>query len=36
MFSVLKVREGIASDDYLEPDDYSEPGGYVNPPGTEA
>jgi FtsP/CotA-like multicopper oxidase with cupredoxin domain len=30
MFSVVKVREGIA------PDDYSDPGWYENPPGTEA
>ncbi len=30
MFSVVKVREGIA------PDDYADPGWYENPPGTEA
>ena len=30
MFSIVKVREGIA------PDDYSDPGWYENPPGTEA
>ncbi len=30
MFSVVKVRQGIA------PDDYSDPGWYENPPGTEA
>jgi hypothetical protein len=30
MFSVVKVREGIA------PGDYSDPGWYENPPGTEA
>jgi hypothetical protein len=30
MFSVMKVREGIA------PDDYSDPGWYENPPGTQA
>lgn len=30
MFSVVKVREGIA------PGDYSDPGWYQNPPGTEA
>ena len=30
MFSVVKVREGIA------PNDYSDPGWYQNPPGTEA
>ncbi|WP_054007392.1 multicopper oxidase family protein [Cypionkella psychrotolerans] len=30
MFSVVKVRKGIA------PDDYSDPGWYENPPGTEA
>jgi hypothetical protein len=30
MFSVVKVREGIASGDY------SDPGWYENPPGTEA
>jgi hypothetical protein len=30
MFSVVKVREGIA------PDDYSDPGWYENPPGEQA
>jgi FtsP/CotA-like multicopper oxidase with cupredoxin domain len=30
MFSVVKVREGIAADDY------SDPGWYENPPGTQA
>jgi hypothetical protein len=30
MFSVVKVREGIA------PDDYNDPGWYQNPPGTQA
>ena len=30
MFSVVKVREGIQSNDY------SDPGWYQNPPGTEA
>lgn len=30
MFSVVKVRDGLA------PDDYSDPGWYENPPGTEA
>jgi hypothetical protein len=30
MFSVVKVRDGIA------PGDYSDPGWYENPPGTEA
>ena len=30
MFSVVKVREGLDSDDY------SDPGWYENPPGTEA
>jgi FtsP/CotA-like multicopper oxidase with cupredoxin domain len=30
MFSVMKVREGIA------PDDYSDPGWFENPPGTQA
>ena len=30
MFSVVKVREGIGSDDY------SDPGWYENPPGTQA
>ena len=30
MFSVVKVREGIDSNDY------SDPGWYENPPGTEA
>lgn len=30
MFSALKVREGLAADDY------SDPGWYKNPPGTAA
>ncbi|WP_276121578.1 multicopper oxidase family protein [Pararhizobium qamdonense] len=30
MFSVVKVREGVAADDY------SDPGWYENPPGTQA
>ena len=30
MFSVVKVREGIA------PGDYADPGWYENPPGTQA
>jgi manganese oxidase len=30
MFSVVKVREGIAADDYTDP------GWYENPPGTQA
>ncbi len=30
MFSVVKVREGLATDDYVDP------GWYENPPGTEA
>ncbi|MEP2579434.1 MAG: copper oxidase, partial [Roseibium sp.] len=30
MFSVVKVREGVASDDY------SDPGWFENPPGTQA
>ena len=30
MFTVMKVRDGLAADDY------SDPGWYQNPPGTEA
>jgi hypothetical protein len=30
MFSVVKVRDGI------DTDDYSDPGWYVNPPGEQA